>query len=146
MLAGFLALVICITKLFPDTALARSLHLYCVELPLEMARAIERKDIILIVIILCSGEAFLMLGSAELAMAYAVNMSVYVDAVLATYIAALVARSAAAWAVCKARVMQLVRRIARPRPRSRRTRSAIRPPKKPSNDDRPAWADLALAA
>ena len=145
MLAGFLALVLAIIRLFPETALAKSLHRWFVEIPLEFAQRIERKHIILIAILLCSGQTLALAGGAELAIAYAADMSLYLDAMLATYAAAAMARFRSAAGVLKSAVARAVRMV-RPRPRERKPkRTAPRPPK-PGNDDDPLWAWTAQAA
>lgn len=146
MLTGLLALVILVIKLFPDTALARSLHRWLVEWPVEMAGRIERKHIILVVILLCAGQTLAIAGSAELALAYAMDMSLYLDTMLAAFIAAAAARLKAAAAAFRQAVLSVAARIRRPRPRTRRRRPSIPRPRKPSNDDHPVEMPILQAA
>lgn len=146
MLAGILGLVILFIKLFPKTPFGRLLHYGFVELPLSLAYRLERKHIILIVVILCAGQSLALLGSAELAMAYAVDMSIYADAVLATTIASAVTRLKGPWWAFKDGLVRLVGGLSRPRLRSRSTKSAILRSNKTSNDNDPDGAWLAYAA
>lgn len=144
MLTGFIALAIFIVKLFPNTAFVRSPHLYMVELPVELAQRFERRHIILGAILILSFQSFAMIGAADLAIVYAAEMSIYADAALAGYLTVITTRLKTVWAVCK----RFVRRAScfRPRQRRRSARVAARKPRKPSNDDHPAWPQLPLAA
>lgn len=146
MLAGFLALVILVIRLFPSTALARSLHLWFVELPLEIARRVERKHLILLVILLCAGQTLALAGGAELAMAYAVDTSLYLDAMLATYAAAAAARLKSAACAFKAAVARVAARVPKSRPRSHKARPAPKRVSEADNDDDPISLPLACAA
>ncbi|HEX8193233.1 MAG TPA: hypothetical protein VF552_10060 [Allosphingosinicella sp.] len=143
MLTGFLAFAILVIRLFPETPFARALQLFLVEAPLAFAKRIERQHLILLVLLLCMGQTLALLGSAELALAYAVDMSLYADAVIMTTFAAYAARFKAAWRHVRAATLRLVTRIARPRRRDVRTKAAARRPAPPSNDDEPAPALIA---
>ena len=146
MLAGLLALAILVVRLFPETPFARFLHLWLVELPVDLARRIERRHVILVVIILCFGQTLALAGSAELAFAFAADMSLYADAALAAYLASVAVRLKAMRWACRDALQRIAARLPRPRRRSPRTRpSAPRTPK-PGNDDDPAWRELARAA
>jgi hypothetical protein len=144
-LAGLLALLIALMKLFPETPLARTLHDAFVARPLALAGRLERKHIILVVILLCCGQTLALAGSAELAIAYAVDMSIYADAMIAGTLATATLRLRSLASACKARLGRLVM-SSRPRPRSRRPKSATRSLPAPSNDGEPAGAWTALAA
>lgn len=146
MLAGILALVILVVKLFPDTPLARSLHLGFVELPLRLAHRIERKHLILLVILLCSGQMLAVMGSAELALAYAADMSLYYDAMLTSALAAAATMAKSAWSACTVAIGRFVRGVSSARPRSRRKRAEISRCATPANDDDPVRFRLAQAA
>ncbi len=145
MIAGLLALILIFAKLFPNTPFGRGLHLYFVELPLKLAHQIERRHLILLVILLCSGQMLALMGSAELALAYAVDMSIYYDAAVATSLAAAATFFRNAWASFTSAVARLVRPLATARSRARKKRPAAAPRKSASNDDDPAW-EFALAA
>ncbi len=142
MLAGLFALSMLVMKLYPDTLLARSLHLWLVERPLQMADKFERKHLILVAIILFSGPSLAALGSAEVAMLYAVDLSLYVDAVLVTSLSAFAASIKSGWARF---VRGAGRRLRGHRrgTRSRRVRTPQGRRRAPSNDDEPAWARMA---
>ena len=146
MLAGLLAAAMLVMKLFPETPFARLLHLYLVELPIKLARRIKRTDVILVVIILCAGQTLALAGSFELAMAYAVDLSIYADAVVATYLAALSVRLKNAWWATRSRVTRLLTAVLRPRPRSRRTKRTIARRDDACNDDDHPASWVALAA
>ncbi|MFN3388882.1 MAG: hypothetical protein ACK40O_08100 [Allosphingosinicella sp.] len=112
MLAGLLGLALLAMTLFPETPLARTLHLYLVELPLRMAGRVERSHIILLVFLLVAGQGLVLIGSAELALAYAVDLSLYADAVLATTLAAAAARVRTVWWTCRSTAARIRRRPA----------------------------------
>jgi hypothetical protein len=140
MITGLLALSMLAMKLYPGTPLAQSLHLWLVERPLQWADRIERKHLILVAVILFSGPSLAALGSAEIAMLYAVDLSLYVDAVLVTSLSAFVAAVKSRWSSLVRRVGCTVRR-GRLGKRSRRLR--VRKVSAPSNDDEPAWTRVA---
>lgn len=146
MLAGTLALAIVVVRLFPETPLARALHLYLVELPLEMARRIERKHIILLVIVLCAGQTLALAGSVELGLAYAAEMAAYYDALLAASLAAAAARVRGAWLAARTGLARIALALRKPRARSARTKARPVRAVRPDNDDEPAPARRAAAA
>jgi hypothetical protein len=146
MLAGFLALAILVMRLFPETSLGRSLHFYLVELPLRLARRIERHHLILLVLLLGAGQMFALAGSAELALAYAADLSIYYDALLTATFVSAAAFLKSAWSVGTAALGRLVRRSKMARPRSRRTRAESPRRGTPANDDDPVWACRLQAA
>jgi hypothetical protein len=146
MLSGLLGLTILVMTLFPETALGQSLHRYLVEIPLQIADRIERKHVLLVLIMLCSFQTFAMLPTAELAMAYAVDLSLYADAVVATSLAAFSGRLKGALAALKNYAGSSLSTILRISPRARRSRRKGLALKKPSNDDDPAWCTAAQAA
>ncbi|MCW3796806.1 hypothetical protein OMW55_03170 [Sphingomonas sp. BN140010] len=85
MILGFLLFAAAAVRFFPDTPFARTLVKYLVELPMDAMRKLERRHIILVVILLCAGQSLAILGSAELALAYAVDMSVYYDLLICAW-------------------------------------------------------------
>ena len=144
MLAGLLGLIILFVRLFPKTPFGTALHFYCVELPLLMAHRLERRHLILLFILLCSGQMLAMMGSAELALAYAADLSIYYDAVITASLAAAAAYVRNAWASFTRITSRWIRMVSRPRSRSRRQVTAARD-KAPANDDDPAWIGLRAA-
>lgn len=146
MLAGILGLVILIIRLFPGTSMARSLHRAFVEWPLEMTHRLERRHLILLAIIVCTGHLALALGSAELVLAYAVDLSIYADAALATYFATAVSRVRTAISAFRVGVVRILHGARRIRPRSRRKATTAVHRSDPANDDDPAWWVARLVA
>lgn len=138
MFAGLLALAMLIMKAFPETPTARALMLYLVELPLRMAGQIERKHIILLAIILFAGQSLALIGSAELALAYAVDLSIYYDAVIATSLAAASARLKSAWLFVKTRFIRLTGPLTRAR-RPRRPKTGDSRRRAANDDEDPRW-------
>ena len=135
MLIGFFALAMVIMKLFPETPLAQRLMLYLVALPIEAARKLERKHLILLAILLFAGQSFALIGSAELALAYAVDMSLYYDALITVSTAAAATRLKAAGLAVRMRWRRLCG--GRPLTRARRPRQSKQaaPRKQAANDD-----------
>ena len=146
MLAGLLALVIVIARLFPETPLARLLHLHFVELPLQLVRRIERRHLILLVIVLCAGQTLALAGSVEMGLAYAAEMSAYYDALLTASFAAAAGRLKTLWMSVRAGFAGIARVAGRSRGRALRRRPRPLRPAKPCNDDEPGPGRLALAA
>ena len=143
MLTAFLAFAILILRLFPETPFARSLHRMLVEAPLAFSKRIERRHIILIAILLLLGETLVLVGSAEIAIAYAIDLSLYADAMIGVTMAASALRLKSAWPHARGAVLRLISRKARPRRRSVRTRPRAQQPPSSSNDDEPVPALLA---
>lgn len=146
MLIGLFALAIVVMKLFPETALGEALHRFLVEIPLSIAERLERKHIILVVILVCSFQTLALVPTTELAMAVAADMALYADAVLATSIAAFASRIKGAWTAFKNLVSRCFPKGLRMSGRARRSRPSRDTAKKPSNDDEPAWQLIAQAA
>jgi hypothetical protein len=135
MVAGLPALAMCFIKLFPRTLTAEALHLYLVELPIRAAQNLERRHLILLAIFLAIGQSLALIGSAELAIAYAVDMSIYYDALLAASAVTAAMHIKAAWLSLKTRIP----RLPDPRPlinaRSPRRAKAGASRQAPANDD-----------
>jgi hypothetical protein len=138
MLTGLLALAIAVMKLYPSTPLARSLHHWLVEWPMDALARLERRHLILVAILLFCGPSLAALGSAEVAMLYAVDLSLYADAVLMTSLSAIGVSLRKGWTALLVRMGGSKQR--RPRARSRSTRASRSRLGTPSNDDEPAWA------
>jgi hypothetical protein len=140
MITGLLALSLLVMKLYPETPFAQLLHLWLVERPLKAAARLERKHLILVAIILFSGPSLAAFGSAEIAMLYAVDLSLYVDAVVVTSLSAFAASLKSGWGAFIRGAGRTLR--FRPGKRSRRVRAAHKA-NTASNDDEPAWARVA---
>ena len=146
MFAGFVLLILLTMKLFPELPLSRLLHHALVEAPLRRLAGMGRRHLIyaavLIVMSFTAGELVLLFGSADIVMLLAWDVSLYVDALIATWTLSAVARSKAAWRALAARLPRL--RMARPRtPRRRREGSGTAA--NDAEDDGRAWA-YAMAA
>jgi hypothetical protein len=137
MLTGLLALALVVMKLYPSTPVARSLHRWLVEWPVEAAGRMERRHLILIAILLCCGPSLAALGSADFMMLYAADLSLYADAVLVTSLSAVGLSLKRGWSAFVHRAFGLKR--GRPRQRSRRVR-APGSVSAAANDDGPAGA------
>jgi hypothetical protein len=87
-----------------------------------------------------------LLGSADIALAYAVDLSAYADAALAVYLASFAARLRGVAFVCSSRVRQIAARLRRPRARAVRSQPRPGLERKPSNDDDPHWRGVPAAA
>lgn len=144
MLTGFLGLVVLTIKLWPATPLGQCLHRAFVELPLELADRVERRHLILVGLLMFGGQLVMLLGP-QLAVVYALELSIYGEAVIATTLATAVIRVRFVWHKLKGIKKFAGRALSagRVRPRSRRTKAGT-PPRKNSandaNDDDHAWA------
>jgi len=134
-LTGCLLFLLLIMLLLPASEAGQLLHLQLVERPLAWLAGCERHHLIYALIIgsiLVGGGELMFLAGPELVTMWAMNLSIYFDAVIVTYaLSALVAaRGLKSWAG------QKVIRIVRPNARARRTRrSSGEKPDKASNDD-----------
>lgn len=147
-LTGLLALATLLMRLFPQTPTARWLHLHMVELPLAALGNLQRKHVLFLILAVAAAQPLMMMGAADLAVVIAWDMTLYVDAAIAVYAAAALARARAAAQQIRARAAYwLGRPFARARPRTpsaprRRPEQAAKPG---NDDDRPALP-LRLAA
>jgi len=146
MLTGFFAISILIMAFFPKTPLARSLHRWLVEWPLDMAARMQRRHVLLILILLCAGQAIAMIGGTELAIAYAADMSIYADVVLLGYLASATTRLRSGWWIIRSTVTRAVAPLCGRKPRSRRKRCAAPRRESAANDDGPARTNALRAA
>jgi hypothetical protein len=141
MIWGSLLLAMLVMKAWPETRASRWLHVTLVEQPISAAERFERRHLILLVVGLVMLQAVAMIGSAELATLMAIDISVYVDAMITVWTVAALTRVRGGWTALRARIGLPVRRS----PRARRSAS-MRPARKiPSNDDE-RHGDFALAA
>ena len=140
---GFMAAITLVMWLAPASAAGRVLHRQLVERPLEALSDIKRHHLIFVVIIagfaLAGGEAMAILGP-EVASAFALDLAIYLDAVMVTYAlsAAAMAKRGGGWLR-----YAIMRRAPRLRPRSKRAPRVSVRPRKSANDDDPAPALLA---
>jgi hypothetical protein len=76
-----------VMALFPETVAGQALHRYLVELPVRQLARIKRRQLIfaigVFVMVLCASEIILLAGSFDLAILYAWDASLYVDALIA---------------------------------------------------------------
>lgn len=139
MLVGLIAGILLLMWLAPGLPLSRTLHKHLVELPLAWLDRLERHHLIFVVIVcaLMSSSALggALLGSAELVFAFALDASLYVDAVIATSAVAAMSNLKAAAARLRSRLGGALRLVPhrRPKLRSKRARTR-RAPKLPAND------------
>lgn len=128
---GLLLMVMLVMKRWPETQSARWLHHALVEQPLAMAERFERRHLILFFVGLVLLQSVAVIGSAELATLMAIDISVYVDAMITVWTVAALTRVRGGWTGIRIRIGLPMRRS----PRSRR-RTSTRPARKaPSNDD-----------
>jgi hypothetical protein len=142
MLAGLFALALVLMKSFPETPFAGLLHRALVEWPIEAAERMERRHIFLIGVILFCGPSLAAFGSAEVAMLYAVDLSLYAEAVMMTSLSAAAVSFKKGWGAV-AGVVTRALHLGHPRQRSRRVRVPRSRLGTPSNDDEPAWSHRA---
>jgi hypothetical protein len=134
MFAGLMSLVVLVMKLFPELPFARSLHQALVEAPLRALEKATRRHLIyalvLVVMSFSAGELVMLLGSADFLLLMAWDVSLYVDALIATWTlsAALSVKTVAV------RALDRVRGLARPRS-PRRRREARRAAANDADDD-----------
>ncbi|TMJ19361.1 MAG: hypothetical protein E6G92_06125 [Alphaproteobacteria bacterium] len=124
MVSGIVLLVIVVMRLFPAIPLSRALHRALVEAPLERLGAMSRRHLIYAALLagmmIAGAEVILLLGSADMAMLMAWDVSLYVDGLIATWTISALVRGKSAWNVVAARWLSPLRRAARPRARRQR--------------------------
>jgi len=123
MFAGIVLLTILAMKLFPKLPFSRLLHEILVEAPLRNVAAMGRRHLIYLAVLVAftfaAGELILLFGSADIVTLMAWDVSLYVDAVVATWTVSALLRGKAAWGMLTARLPR--QRLARRRaPRRRR--------------------------
>lgn len=147
MFAGMLFGIILAMKLFPDIPASRAMHHAFVENPLEklarMSRAHLIFGVVALVMLFSSAELIMILGSSDLIMLMAWDMSLYIDAVIATWTIAAVSRIKGAWRYVASRLAGPIR-AARSRNSHRRITTGS-PPANDADEDGPGWS-YALAA
>ena len=140
MILALLAGVLFLMWLQPELPLSRALHRILVELPIMWSAKLERHHLICLVILCAlmfsSALSGAILGSAELAFAYALDVSLYVDALIATSAVAATTNLKAAARALRSRLRRVLPAIApdrRAKARSKRSK-ARRARKVPAND------------
>lgn len=133
--ALFLAGLVAVMLVAPDTDAARWLHRATVEEPLRLFARLERKHILFLIVGLFAIQAYAAVLPAELAIALAWDMTAYVDAMIATWALSTFARfnSMKAWAAV--RMAAPFKRLGMRARRSRPVRPEAR--KTAANDDDP---------
>lgn len=145
--AGLLFGIVMTMKLFPEMPAARAMHRAFVEVPLATIAEWDRRHLIFgvvaVVMAFSCSQTLLMMGASDMLMILAWDVSLYVDAVIATYTAAVVTRVKGFWQYLKMRALRPFR-SARPRA-PRRVRVTARPAANDSDGDGSGWS-YALAA
>jgi hypothetical protein len=125
-----------VAKFLPETPLGKTLHHCLVEEPMRLAQKVDRRHLFYLLILLVAGQALLMAAPFELAVIAAWDMSVFMDAVLATWTAATVVSGKGAWRALASRVRARgKRRAGAARAAARRRASRPRRSYVPANDD-----------
>ncbi len=137
---GFSLCVLLVMLVVPDSPVGRLLHRQLVERPLAQLGRLERHHLIFATIIgaamLAGGEVVAVLGP-ELAVMWALDLAIYLDAVMVTYALSALAGVRGV----RSKAARIVSRLLAARPRARRRRGAACRSKPASNDDdpHPAW-------
>jgi hypothetical protein len=144
MFLGFMAAVTLVMWLVPESPAARALNEQLVEKPLASLSQMKSHHLIFFILMagfaLGGGEIFLLMGP-EVATAFIVDLSIYFDAVLVTYALSALATARKGLSFLTLPITSRLRRF-----RSRRKRTAVvKPDRRPSNDDEPHPAFVALA-
>ena len=145
---GLLLALMLVMKLAPQSPLGRWLLHNGVERPLELLGSMQRHHLIIAVLFLgllaIGGEMIVALGSADLFVLYALDLSLYIDGMLAVMALASVARTRSGFALLRAGTSQLSVRMRRAFGQRSKRRRIERPRRgKPSSDDdhpAPAWS------
>lgn len=133
-LASVLLAIIALLRGAPDTPFSRTIRALLVERPcrwwLKRTRREAIQMLVLAGLFLFAGEMVMMLGSTDLVLAYALDLSIYIDAILA---ASILTVSHQVGRVFRGVTSLLPSRTAKPKPRERRLRKADC--RKPANDE-----------
>lgn len=145
MFLGFMAAITLVMWLAPDSPAGRALNEQLVAKPLARLSNMKSHHLIFLVLIagfaLSGGEIFLLMGP-EIATAFIVDLSIYFDAVLVTYALAALATARKSMRFMALPIASSMRRFGSRRKRT----SVVKPERKPSNDDEPHPAFVALVA
>jgi len=142
---AILIVTMLVMKLAPHSPAGRWLNHVLVELPLRLFGKMQRHHLIFLVVIvmlaMVGTELIFALGSVDVAVLYALDVSLYVDGLLMTVAVASLVRTRSAAATLRASATVLVARLRR-RFGRRRVRSACvrREGRGAANEDEPAPA------
>lgn len=140
--------IILTMRLFPEIPISRAMHRAFVEAPVSLSARLTRTHLIFAVAALamsfCFVELIMVLGSSDLVLVMAWDVSLYVDAVIATWTVAVVTRVKMVWQRLKTGAAALVRHAQRPRAPRRRSSETKRAPD--YSDEGGAGWTYALAA
>lgn len=136
-------------RFFPETAFGRLLHFHLVEQPLATISKLERHHVLFLLIaiamLFAASEVIAILGSADIALGLAWDVSLYFDAVAVAAAMAAARQIRIAVRLAGASLsMRPVLPLGRLRKRERKSRAQASTPDCPS-DDHPSWA-FAIAA
>ena len=134
-------------RLFPESPLAKLLHLHLVVRPMNWFSKLERHHLLyaalLIGMLFAAGEIIAVLGSADVALALAWDVSIYLDAVAVAAAVAVARQARVAIQLVRSKSSSIVTRpAARRSGRERRDRASSTPP---ANDKDAAAPELVLA-
>lgn len=142
MVSGLMLLIVATMKLFPELPVTRAMHLAFVEVPLRRLAETSRSHLLyaaLLVTMTFGGiELLLLLGSTDMLMLFAWDVSLYVDALIASWTLGAAARGRAIWKGLAARCARLWRPGARPRS-PRRRHGAVKEAANDGDEDGGAW-------
>lgn len=149
MLMGFYGLclaLILVMRLAPQSPLGRTLVQQLVEEPLHRISRLERHQLIfwlmMAVLLAIGGEVIALMGGLELTTLYLIDLSIYLDAVMATYLLAVTVRGTSAWQALAGVIRpRLSRRGTARRRRIRADRTTVE--RGANDDDEPAPVRLA---
>lgn len=119
MLWGLLLMTALIMKCWPETRFARDLHRTMIAQPLVFVSRIRRAHLVFLIVGFGVIYSCAMAGMPHLGIVAAMDVSLYVDALITVSTVAALNRSRAAWTVMFAWMPRLHRSA--PRPRARRT-------------------------
>lgn len=108
MLAAILGFILWLMIVAPNVPIVRALHRHLVVLPLEMSARFDRRHVLFVFAVLAMAsmglEMIALLGSADLAVLAAWDMSVAIDVAIAVWTLASVNRVRAGWNAVRSRV------------------------------------------
>lgn len=151
MIIGLLIGAMLMMWMFPGLPLTRSLHEHLVEIPVRSMSRLKRHHllyaVILTLLMFSFREVVVIFGSAEVVMAYAFDLALYVDAMIAMSAAAAASYVRGAAQTLRRRLIAPIASVVplrRPRARARRSETA-NAHSQPANedDDRTECASLA---
>ena len=124
----------------PRLPVSRLLHRLTVEMPLHRLAVLDRRHaifaLILLAMLFVGSEMIMMLGSADIAMLLAWDVSIFVDALVAAWTLAAVSRSRTAWQMLAGIAARPLRGARRRAPRRRR--AGLQAAANDSDEDRSA--------